>query len=254
MSGEKKRSFIKVNEEELIEAIKEHKELYDCNDKNFKRHASRNAAWQKISKQVGLSEAEAKKRWRSLRDGFIKHVKQYDEESRGTMLHYDILKFLMPYVTGPNARTRTPSAKKVKKEPTVVSNIIYIRNDTDDNGTEYIRAVETDGGTIEEEEMEVADELEEEIHQEQIEIRSAPRNSKAETVTLDPDTETYTIEEATDSTVKFNRSFIEQSFDSDERFLLSLAPSLKRLNTKKNTMARIKIQQLLFELEFDEKF
>lgn len=47
---------------------------------------------------------------------------------------------------------------------------------------------------------------------------------------------------------------MEQNFDSDERFLLSLAPSLKRLNTKKNTMARIKIQQLLFELEFDEKF
>lgn len=35
--------------------------------------------------------------------------------------------------------------------------------------------------------------------------------------------------------------------------MLSLAPTLKRLNTKKNTMARIKIQQLLFELEFDEK-
>lgn len=70
----------------------------------------------------------------------------------------------------------------------------------------------------------------------------------------DENTETYTIEEATDTHVKFNRSsFVEQTLDSDEKFLLSLAPNLRRLNTKKNTMARIKIQQLLFELEFDEK-
>lgn len=33
MSTEKKRSFVKVNEEELIEAIKDHRELYDCTDK-----------------------------------------------------------------------------------------------------------------------------------------------------------------------------------------------------------------------------
>lgn len=59
------------------------------------------------------------------------------------MLHYDILKFLLPYVTGDNARTRTPSSKQKRKQ-NVVSNIIYIQNDTDENGTQYIRAMDDD--------------------------------------------------------------------------------------------------------------
>lgn len=40
--------------------------------------------------------------------------------------------------------------------------------------------------------------------------------------------------------------------DPDERFLLSCLPILKRLPNKKNALARLKIQQLLFEIEFDE--
>lgn len=40
--------------------------------------------------------------------------------------------------------------------------------------------------------------------------------------------------------------------DPDERFLLSCLPILKRLPNKKNALARLRIQQLLFEIEFDE--
>lgn len=40
--------------------------------------------------------------------------------------------------------------------------------------------------------------------------------------------------------------------DPDERFLLSCLPSLKRLSNKKNALARLKIQQLLYDIEFDE--
>lgn len=39
--------------------------------------------------------------------------------------------------------------------------------------------------------------------------------------------------------------------DPDERFLLSCLPILKRLSTRKNALARLKIQQLLYEIEFD---
>lgn len=44
------------------------------------------------------------------------------------------------------------------------------------------------------------------------------------------------------------------SEDPDERFLLSCAPILKRLTNKKNVLAKIKIQTLLYELEYDEKY
>lgn len=42
--------------------------------------------------------------------------------------------------------------------------------------------------------------------------------------------------------------------DPDERFLLSCLPILKRLPNKKNALARVRIQQTLFEIEFDENF
>lgn len=125
-----------------------------------------------------MSEAEAKKRWRSLRDGFIKHVRQNDEETRGSMLHYDILKFLLPYVTGSNARHRQPSVKKRK----VVSNIIYIRNDSDEHGTEYIRAMDDDGHI---EEMDVNDSMSDDPNLlGEIQIKGQG-NPKAETETVE---------------------------------------------------------------------
>ncbi|XP_077285203.1 uncharacterized protein LOC143910555 [Arctopsyche grandis] len=40
--------------------------------------------------------------------------------------------------------------------------------------------------------------------------------------------------------------------DSDQNLLLSLMPLLKRLSDKKKSEARIKIQQLLFEMEYGE--
>lgn len=40
--------------------------------------------------------------------------------------------------------------------------------------------------------------------------------------------------------------------DPDEKFLLSCLPVFKRLNTKKNALARMKIQQLLYEIEFED--
>lgn len=44
----------------------------------------------------------------------------------------------------------------------------------------------------------------------------------------------------------------QHNADPDERFLLSCLPNLKRLPTKKNALARLKIQQILYEIEFDD--
>lgn len=40
--------------------------------------------------------------------------------------------------------------------------------------------------------------------------------------------------------------------DPDERFLLSCLPIFQRLSNKKNALARLKIQQLLFDIEFSD--
>ena len=40
--------------------------------------------------------------------------------------------------------------------------------------------------------------------------------------------------------------------DPDDLFCRSLVATLKRLSQKKNQMAKLKIQQLLFDIEYDE--
>lgn len=42
--------------------------------------------------------------------------------------------------------------------------------------------------------------------------------------------------------------------DPDERFLLSCSPILKRLSHKKNALARLKMQQILYDIEFGEEY
>lgn len=49
-----------------------------------------------------------------------------------------------------------------------------------------------------------------------------------------------------------NATIAQHNNDPDARFLLSCLPALKRLPNRKNAYARVKIQQLLFEIEFDE--
>lgn len=49
------------------------------------------------------------------------------------------------------------------------------------------------------------------------------------------------------------RQSIPLQNDPDERFLLSCLPILKRLTNKKNALARLKIQQTLFDIEFEKE-
>ena len=41
--------------------------------------------------------------------------------------------------------------------------------------------------------------------------------------------------------------------DADEQFLLSCLPALKRLRPRDNAIARMRIQQVLFDVEFGEE-
>lgn len=66
----------------------------------------------------------------------------------------------------------------------------------------------------------------------------------------DNDSQTITIGTTPITSTTMNYSSL--IIDPDERFLLSCAPILKRLSNKKNALARLKIQQILYNIEFDE--
>jgi hypothetical protein len=53
-----------------------------------------------------------------------------------------------------------------------------------------------------------------------------------------------------DSTEQTILEILSEKNDSDKNFLMTLLPALKRLSQRKNTEARIKLQQVLYDTEF----
>lgn len=49
-------------------------------------------------------------------------------------------------------------------------------------------------------------------------------------------------------------NIISKEHDADEHFLLSYLPTLKRMTPKQNAIAKIKIQQVLFDVEFGNNY
>ncbi|XP_077546220.1 uncharacterized protein LOC144158906 [Haemaphysalis longicornis] len=62
--------------DEFIEAVREHKFLYDHNEPDFKNTAKKEALWEVIGDQFGLSGSKAMSKWRNLRDTYFKIHRQ----------------------------------------------------------------------------------------------------------------------------------------------------------------------------------
>ncbi|XP_050084708.1 uncharacterized protein LOC126570768 [Anopheles aquasalis] len=99
-----KRQFVKVNETVFVEEVKKRPILYDTGMRQNKRIKLRTEAWHEVSLAVNLSVQECRKRWRSMRDAFLKQVRTKSEEERKCWVHYRLLEFLLPYITQRQAR------------------------------------------------------------------------------------------------------------------------------------------------------
>lgn len=75
---------------------------------------------------------------------------------------------------------------------------------------------------------------------------SAPTSNSTTT-----NTESHQPQSSQRQTKMVSNSTFTLSNDSDERFLLSCLPIMKRLPNRKNALARLRIQQMLYEIEFD---
>lgn len=85
------------------------------------------------------------------------------------------------------------------------------------------------------------------------------QHEKSDVVTETPQASTSKFAEKKQTSNKRKRDDTDQKLleiitkeaDSDEQFLLSCLPILKRFNQRKNNLARIKILQLLYDIEYD---
>uniref|UniRef100_A0A1Q3G103 Putative alcohol dehydrogenase transcription factor myb/sant-like protein n=1 Tax=Culex tarsalis TaxID=7177 RepID=A0A1Q3G103_CULTA len=409
-----KRHFVKVNEETFVREVRKRPILYNTTLKDYKRFSTRHEAWAEVAVAMRLSEQECKKRWRSMRDAFMKVVRNRNEEERKSWIHYRLLEFLLPFVEGVVGRK---GAKRLRSTESTTSQTVdyidgyggedddaeFVELDEDmeiyegsgrdpitvsyvtEDGKEVFQMLQDpdtipEGAVIGIEESEVEDEIDEDEHEHELlnlnssvvqqqlgdqigiphqheehddnfiyedRINSAMLDTQpsyepvsgqslveqmkrealsdgegseiqVEEIDMDlllssnhqpdndscpsapqpqpepiietippppqlppvaiPPTPPETVTSTGQSTPQRTQtpapapappppaaltreppdssrsSSASCAGDSDERFLLSCVPILQRLPNKKNQLARLKIQQLLFELEYDEKY
>uniref|UniRef100_A0A182YCJ4 MADF domain-containing protein n=1 Tax=Anopheles stephensi TaxID=30069 RepID=A0A182YCJ4_ANOST len=349
-----KRHFVKVNVAEFVNEIKKRPILYNVLHKDYKRICLRNNSWVEVALAMNLSVQECKKRWRSMRDAFLKTVRNKNEKERKSWIHYRLLEFMLPYVAFPKDDYET--ANEYTQGSDIEESMDYVEFDTDEelydgpvtvsyvtqDGKQVFQVMHTPaqegipaGGVIiqEETEDEIEDCGEEQLLQpfacnstagtEYLLASCTDDESEHETVLYEEQPSTAMIhdeklsepvpdcptawnsqEQPDDDTIQTEphpprkRTRLEPTkvpsnvssrpsspspapsvssaapappnpppqeesketdarlgiTDPDERFLLSCAPILRRLPNKKNVLARLKIQQMLFELEYDEKY
>ncbi|PZC86206.1 uncharacterized protein LOC124633492 [Helicoverpa zea] len=195
-----------MNEIDLIKEVEKRPILYDKSVSGFNKTKLRDDAWKEVQEALHVSESECKKRWRSLRDSFIKLQRTHGGRTRWP--YHQAMRFLLPHI-----------------EPK-------------DNGASKKEAEDSDG--------------EEEIRQRA--IQCLPDLSYSQDTKYEDDDD----DDSQPSPKKARQNSTDDDAnpcscnrnDPDELFLISCAPTLKRLSSKQNALARLKIQQVLLEAEF----
>ncbi|XP_078138373.1 uncharacterized protein LOC139919798 [Centroberyx gerrardi] len=92
-------------EERLAEEVRKHVHLYDPTAPDYKDHQLSVRTWREISKTIGLDTAECLRKWKNLRDKFVRVRKKLQQEKRSgdgagkrKPTSYNFLSWLSPYI------------------------------------------------------------------------------------------------------------------------------------------------------------
>ncbi|XP_037964876.2 transcription factor Adf-1 isoform X1 [Plutella xylostella] len=213
-----------MNELDLIKEVEKRPILYDKSVSGFNKTKLRDDAWKDVQEALNVTgcstESECKKRWRSLRDSFIKLQRTHGGRTRWP--YHQAMRFLLPHVE--------PGSQKAQEDPEPI--------------TRHKDQPESDSDNEED----------------RTEVPNLTYNQLPVTYAIDPRNITQLSEDDEDSQPSVKKARLNSTeeevvcqcnrTDPDELFLLSCSSTLKRLNAKQNAVARLKIQQVLYEAEF----
>ncbi|XP_053696328.1 transcription factor Adf-1-like [Sabethes cyaneus] len=261
-----------VQEEHLIQQVKLRPVLYDKSLKAYRKPGATDCAWLEIADALGVQVDNCKKRWKSLRDTFIKYFRQEILATPGLKrkkwVYYEHMSFLRNHVElyGISETDSISDKETVTSDDAQIIHIAEfvteqvngehgVGDQFDDNQTEYVYE--------EVEEVSPAAYTLEAKQESTQEVR--PDQSMEATVAAAMVHHDLDLSQDEDNSV--NMPFLDHTSeevhfantnpsiminDPDERFLLSCAPVLKRLPARKNALVKLRIQQLLYEVEFGD--
>ncbi|XP_056118818.1 uncharacterized protein LOC143728689 [Siphateles boraxobius] len=202
-------------EERLIAAVSDYPELYNSTINSYKDAARKAKAWRAVSLQVEIPEEDCRRRWKSLRDMFIKD-KRAEQRRRAS---------------GTSHRSWKYSWQMSFLTPFIQSRSLAVDEPEEDR-----------------------DEEEKEEEEEEEEERTAHGNSSFQDFEADHgmlDGSSHYSASGSQGTGRKRKWQMEANEDlEDEMFLFSLLPYLRRLPYAKKSAVKLKIHQLLYEAEF----
>lgn len=195
-----------------------------------------------------------KKRWRTLRDAFIKHYRASKYKKSGDpggkkkkWIYYDQMLFLIPFIEFKESIGSYSQAQLESEN--------FTEADTQEDSSAHGMEESYNENTYDENVDNIPDE--EVIRQD---VANTPKSSLFTSKKQTHTEQNYSGKSTYTQNSKKNKSqniddklmnIITKPDDADEQFMLSCVPILKRLTPRKAMIARIQIQQLLFNLEFE---
>ncbi|KAG5277210.1 hypothetical protein AALO_G00114950 [Alosa alosa] len=202
-------------EERLISAVSDYPELYNSTLNSYKDTDRKAKAWRAVSLQVEMPEEDCRRKWKSLRDMFIKDKRseQRRRASGGTHRSWKYswqMAFLTPFI-----QSKTSQANAAIDDPD---------DERDDEDREDERPADSNSSFV--------------IHEIEGEHSGLDASSH------------FPASGSHKSSRKRKWQVDGTDELEDEMFLFSLLPYLRRLPYAKKSAVKLKIHQILYEAEF----
>ncbi|RXN34975.1 transcription factor Adf-1-like isoform X1 [Labeo rohita] len=198
-------------EERLIAAVSDYPELYNSTINSYKDAARKAKAWRAVSLQVEIPEEDCRRRWKSLRDMFIKD-KRAEQRRRASGTSHRSWKyswqmsFLTPFIQSRSLAADEPEEDRDEEDKEE-------ERTADGNSSFVVQDFEGDHGML--------------------------------------DGSSHYSASGSQGSGRKRKWQMEANEDlEDEMFLFSLLPYLRRLPYAKKSAVKLKIHQLLYEAEF----
>ncbi|XP_041666802.1 MADF and BESS domain-containing protein [Cheilinus undulatus] len=254
-------------DDKLILAVFNCPELYNVTLPNYRCTESRANAWRNISMILGITSEECKRKWKNMRDRYLKEVrmenksKKQGEIFQSRWKYRQLMNFIAPFAgsrsggpdiagnndddhdnldnesSSPGGEPAPPEVVKTSQslvksasQQDIKPQVAFMtQNPSVHQDAQVTQLAKTQPGSLS--------------------INKAGRKRR-----LMPDSHSLNSSQSSPTKwlVKDNGStFPNRPRDEDELFLLSFVPALKRLAPQKRCETKMKIQQIMYEAEFN---
>ncbi|XP_033846150.1 transcription factor Adf-1-like [Periophthalmus magnuspinnatus] len=259
-------------DDKLILAVFNYPELYNATLPNYRCTQSRANAWKNISLTLGLPTDECKRKWKNMRDRYLKEVRLeikskslFGETVQSRWRYRQLMNFIAPF-TGSrvgltdmspeddqdNHDTESGSAEGDTPTPEVIKTPQSCTKTNQLNQTDIKPQIASVAQDAQIAQLAALAKISSSISP----IINKPGRKRRFTRDSFPSTDatnTNAAELSSKWLLKDNgpSPAATRPRDEDELFLLSFVPALKRLAPQKRCETKIRIQQIMYEAEFN---